>query len=68
MHELDLSHALWRKSSYSSGHGQCVEVTHLAEAIAVRDSKDLAGPKLIFTLEAWAAFLRGAKAENLTAS
>ena len=26
MQELDLTHAHWRKSSYSSANGQCVEV------------------------------------------
>ena len=40
--------AYWRKSSHRSGNGACVEVTHLPEAIAVRDSKDPPGPKLIF--------------------
>ncbi|GAB3652393.1 hypothetical protein GCM10027589_09860 [Actinocorallia lasiicapitis] len=40
MSTLDLSRAQWRKSTHSSGNGECVE---LAEAgrrdIAVRDSK-----------------------------
>jgi len=66
MHELDLTHAHWRKSSYSSANGQCAEVAHLLEAIAVRDSKDPAGPKLIFTRQAWTAFLEAAKAERPT--
>jgi hypothetical protein len=68
MHELDLTHAQWRKSSYSSANGACIEVAHLREAIAVRDSKDPAGPKLIFTRQAWAAFLEAAKAQDLTVS
>jgi hypothetical protein len=29
MHELDLTHANWRKSSRSSGNGACVEVAHV---------------------------------------
>jgi len=49
---------VWRKSSYSGGNGgDCVEVARtLPAAIAVRDSKDPDGPKLIFTKADWAAF------------
>jgi hypothetical protein len=49
---------VWRKSSYSGGNGgNCVEVAAaLPAAIAVRDSKDPDGPRLIFTPAAWAAF------------
>jgi hypothetical protein len=61
MRELDLTRARWRKSSYSSANGQCVEVACLPAAVAVRDSKDPAGPKLIFTRQAWAAFVESAK-------
>ncbi len=57
MRELDLTDAQWRKSSYSSGNGQCVDVAQMPEAIAVRDSKDPAGPKLIFTLADWRLFV-----------
>ena len=49
---------VWRKSSYSASNGgDCVEVAAAPPAaIAVRDSKDPGGPKLIFTPAAWAAF------------
>ena len=57
MHELDLTHAQWRKSSYSGGNGACVEVADLPEAIAVRDSKDPDGPRLAISRQAWTAFV-----------
>jgi hypothetical protein len=47
----------WRKSSYSgSNGGNCVEVA-TAKGVAVRDTADRAGGTLIFTAEAWQAFL-----------
>ena len=57
MREADAPHVRWHKSSYSSASGQCVEV-----AVVVRDSKNLAGPELVFTRQAWAAFVEGVKA------
>ncbi|WP_405582013.1 DUF397 domain-containing protein [Streptomyces sp. NBC_01190] len=49
----------WRKSSHSSGNGQCVEVAASPDAIAVRDSKDPAGPALLFAPGEFTAFIRG---------
>lgn len=46
----------WRKSSHSSGQGACVEVAELRTAIAVRDSKDPDGPKLVFPATDWQTF------------
>jgi hypothetical protein len=40
---IDLSRAAWRMSARSSG--ACVEVAHLAQAVAIRDSKDPARPE-----------------------
>jgi hypothetical protein len=60
---MDLTKANWFKSSYSSSNGgNCVEVAHiLPRVVAVRDSKDPQGPALVFTPEAWQAFLSGAR-------
>jgi predicted secreted Zn-dependent protease len=58
---LDLSSADWRKSSHSSGNGACVEVAEAANMIAVRDSKDPAGPNLVFTPVEWETFTAGVR-------
>jgi hypothetical protein len=50
----------WRKSSYSGNSGNCVEVAgNLPGIVAVRDSKNPDGPKLIFTPDEWRAFAAG---------
>ena len=53
--------ASWLKSSYSSGAMQCVEVADLTttayQAVAVRDSKDSAGPALLTDPAAFAHFV-----------
>ena len=61
MPEAGVSQVQWHKSSHSSANGQCVEVAPVAGAIAVRDSKNPAGPKLIFTRQAWVAFVEDVK-------
>ena len=61
---MDLTGAVWRKSSYSSANGgACVEVARIpAVVVAVRDSKDPDGPKLAFSPAGWQAFIRRVKA------
>jgi hypothetical protein len=63
---LDLSRAVWRKSTYSGNGGACVEVADNLVAehgiVLVRDSKDTTGPVLTFTRSEWTAFLHGTTA------
>jgi hypothetical protein len=56
---LDLTGAVWRKSGRSGqGNGDnCVEVAAIADAVAVRDSKNAAGPVLAWEAASWRAFL-----------
>lgn len=62
---MDLTGAAWRKSSFSSGNGgACVEVAIVPGAtegscslVALRDSKNPAGPALVFTAAEWQAFI-----------
>ncbi len=51
----------WVKSSYSAGHGNCVEVATLPGIVAVRDSKDTEGPALTFSAEDWRRFTASIK-------
>ncbi len=54
--------ARWRKSQASNPSGCCVEVAELPDgAIAVRNSRDPAGPALVYTRAEVAAFLTGVK-------
>ena len=52
----------WKKSSYSSAQGNCVEVARLRDGAAVRDSKDPTGSVLRFSADAWRQFIADAKA------
>lgn len=49
---------VWKKSSHSGAHGDCVEVRVPGPfAVAVRDSKDPEGPALTFGSQEWSAFV-----------
>ena len=59
----ELTRPRWRKSSYSgNGGSDCVQVArNLPDVVLVRDSKNLDGPALAFTEEAWSALVQGVK-------
>ena len=63
-HEIaGFTQATWRKSSWSSFNGNCVEVAELRGGrIGVRDTKDHGlGPVLLFEGAAWRSFIDGVK-------
>nr|WP_031171927.1 DUF397 domain-containing protein [Streptosporangium roseum] len=60
---MDFSQATWQKSSLSQGTtDNCAEVAPISGLVAVRDSKDPGGPKLVFSSAGWAAILSRVKA------
>jgi hypothetical protein len=59
MSSTGLPNLLWRKSSYSNGQANCVEVASMIDGhtiVAVRDSKALDVDGLAFTARAWQQF------------
>lgn len=63
LYAVDLVGATWRKSSYTSNNGQCVEIAEGFQGVMpVRDSKDPEGPALVFGIDAWDAFVKDVKA------
>lgn len=55
-----MPHFEFVKSSYSSGNGECVEVAcNIPGTVAVRDSKNPAGPVLLLAPTVWDAFQAG---------
>ena len=53
--------APWRKSSFSSPSGNCVEAADLVGGVALRDSRSPDGPALAFTSATWDAFVHRVK-------
>jgi Domain of unknown function (DUF397) len=73
MNGTDLSGLLWRKSSYSNGQANCVEIAALSggrTTVVVRDSKAPDRSALMFSTQAWQQFahnLRGDTTDWLAA-
>ncbi len=55
---IDKGGSIWRKSSYCN-NSACVEVACVKDYVLVRDSKDLSGPILKFSVPEWRAFVGG---------
>jgi hypothetical protein len=55
----------WRTSSRSGSGNNCVEVARsLPHVVAVRDSKDPDGPKLVLSPAGWQTFTASVKADQ----
>ena len=57
----ELDNANWFKASRSDSANGCVEVAHLKDWTAVRDSKNPDGPVHLYTPFEWECFLSGAR-------
>jgi hypothetical protein len=56
----------WRKSSYSSHNGACVEIALIGPVVGVRDSKNSGTGHLAVTTVGWAALVVAVKGDELT--
>jgi hypothetical protein len=62
MKRLDLTDAVWVKSSRSNGQSACVEVAFIGTGVVpVRDSKESHGPVLVTSDAAWSTFVKHLK-------
>ena len=58
----ELGSVEWRKSRFSNPSGNCVEVAALPDgSVAMRNSRDAAGPALVYTRAEIAAFVAGVR-------
>lgn len=63
--KIDVTHAPWRKSSYSGGQGSCVEVAPAPGMVGVRDTKDRGRGHFVVSRTAWTSFARAAASGEL---
>ncbi|MFH9420939.1 DUF397 domain-containing protein [Streptomyces sp. NPDC017529] len=57
---MNFEYVTWRKSTYSGGQDECLEIADglpAGSAVPVRDSKRTDGPYLLFPASSWAAFV-----------
>ncbi|MDL4774982.1 MULTISPECIES: DUF397 domain-containing protein [Thermomonosporaceae] len=59
---MDLSKAAWRKASHSSDQGDvCVELASVRGTVAIRDSQDPNGPKILVNRQDFQRFASAIK-------
>ncbi|WP_253874549.1 DUF397 domain-containing protein [Actinomadura rupiterrae] len=58
---VEVGDVAWQRSSHSGAGGNCVEVAGAAAVVAVRDSQDPEGPKLLLSASAWTELLSRAR-------
>ncbi|GAA0491533.1 DUF397 domain-containing protein [Streptomyces sp. NPDC046215] len=63
----ELSHAVWRKSTYSVGDEECLEIADNipGNGVPVRDSKRPQGAALIIPAAAWTTFVTAVRSGKL---
>ncbi len=57
---MNLVNVPWRKSTYSGGQDECLEIADglpTGSPVLVRDSARPDGPHLLFSASSWAAFV-----------
>lgn len=65
MSGVDLGRIGWRKSSYSVGRGECIEIdADSGNAVGIRDSKNPDGPVLAIPRRGFAALIRRQQQRN----
>lgn len=67
LHTASLEGASWRKSSYSAGEGECIEIADVPsqDGIAVRDSKNPSGPAIVLAATAFATLIGAIQDDSL---
>jgi hypothetical protein len=51
----------WRKARRSMNNGACVEVATTSAGVAIRDSQDIDGEVLRYSVNSWRFFVRDAR-------
>jgi Domain of unknown function (DUF397) len=55
---------IWRKAR-RCGNTACIEVAKAEQEMLLRDSKDPAGPRLVFAPQDWTAFLSAVREDRI---